>query len=256
MSDPLRVIGTGERAARWNVAMTAALADLHHAGALEDTLRFHRYPASVLIGRHQVLSQAAHVDRCAAGGVELARRMSGGGAVYMAPGALAWDLVIARRRVDTDLTRAAAAIGEALAAGLMLLDLPARYDARIGITIDGRKLCGLSGYFDGGTLVSQGTILIDTDLSGMRRFLKSPMPGVEMVTVRRILGRAPDAGEIEAALACGLAQALDRPLRRQEPDAAELRCADERHAAECGRDSFVHDPAWSQDAHTNRRAAS
>lgn len=256
MSVSLRVIETGERAARWNVAMTAALADLHHAGALADTLRLHRYPASVLIGRHQVLAQAAHVDRCAAEGVELARRVSGGGAVYMAPGALAWDLVIARRRVDMDLTRASAVIGEALAAGLARLGLPARYDARIGIAVGGRKLCGLSGYFDGGTLISQGTILIDTDLSEMRRFLKSPMPGVEMTTARRLLGRAPDAGEIEAALARGLAQALGRSVLRQEPDAAELRCADEWHAAECGRDSFVHDPAWSQDAPADRRAAS
>jgi lipoate-protein ligase A len=256
MSDPLRIIETGERAARWNVAMTAALADLHHAGALEDTLRFHRYPASVLIGRHQVLSQAAHADRCAAEGVEIARRMSGGGAVYMAPGALAWDLVIARRRVGADLTRASAVIGEALAAGLARLGLPARYDARIGITIDGRKLCGLSGYFDGGTLVSQGTILIDTDLSEMRRFLKSPVSGLALATVRQTLGRAPGAGEIEAALARGLAQALGRPMRRQEPDAAELHCADAWHAAECGRDSFVHDLAPSLDMAAERRAAS
>ena len=44
MTSPIRILDTGLRPARWNVAMTAALAARHADGATPDTVRFHRYP--------------------------------------------------------------------------------------------------------------------------------------------------------------------------------------------------------------------
>ncbi len=48
----LRIIDTGVKPSRWNIAVTAALLELHRIGATPDTVRFHRYPRSVLIGRN------------------------------------------------------------------------------------------------------------------------------------------------------------------------------------------------------------
>lgn len=248
MSPALRILDTAEMPARWNVAMTAALTELHRAGRIADTLRFHRYPAAVLIGRHQNLGQAVHVSRCRAAGIELARRVTGGGAVYMAPGALAWDLVIGRDTVGSRLNHAAAAVGEAVAAALARLGLPARYRAENEIEIAGRKICGMSGYFDGGTLVYQGTILADASLSDMAQFLKLPSKRTQslrhdlsqrLASLTEILGRNPDPDEIENAIATGLADALGRSPIRGDLTAEESELADEWHRAEFGLESFV-----------------
>ncbi len=248
MSAPLRVIDTGEMSARWNVAMTAVLTELHRTGEIPDTLRFHRYPASVLIGRHQVLGQSVHVDRCHAAGIELARRVTGGGAVFMAPGALAWDLVVARRTVGADLKRAAATIGEALASSLARLGLATRYRPENEIEIAGRKICGMSGYFDGGTLVYQGTIMADTSLVDMAQVLKLPLKArylhrnlaERLMTVAEVLGRKPDSGEIEGAIAAGLSHALGWVPTYEAATAKEMRLAEEWHVSEFGSDAFVN----------------
>jgi lipoate-protein ligase A len=166
----------------------------------------------------------------------------------MAPDALAWDLVIARKSLGTQLDRAAAAIGGALAAGLARLGLPARYRPENEIEIAGRKVCGLSGYFDGGTLVYQGTILVDTSLAEMARYLN--VPGARaassrsdlerrLITVAGCLGRRPDHNEIVDAMAAELSRSLGRSDVRDRLSAEELELADERYRDEFGLDSFV-----------------
>ena len=62
MTAPIRILDTGLRPARWNVAMTAALAARHADGAAPDTVRFHRYPACVLLGRSQVAAEAVDLE--------------------------------------------------------------------------------------------------------------------------------------------------------------------------------------------------
>ena len=57
MSKSFRVIDTGLRDGREQIAFDQALVDLHQAGEIPDTIRFLRFPPTVLIGRHQALSQ-------------------------------------------------------------------------------------------------------------------------------------------------------------------------------------------------------
>ena len=90
MKQPLRILDTGLKDARWNIAMTAALAELHAEGRIQDTVRLHRYPPCVLLGRSQTMECAADLDHCRRAGVALARRVTGGGAVFMSPRMLAW----------------------------------------------------------------------------------------------------------------------------------------------------------------------
>jgi len=240
MTRALRAIDTGLRPARWNVAMTAALAALHRAGEIPDTIRLHRYQRSVLIGRSQDLDQAVDRARCRADGVECARRVTGGGAVYMAPGALAWDLVVDRRRLAAMPLAANEAAGAAIAGGLACLGLEARFRAPNAIEVDGRKICGMSAYLDGASLVQQGTILLDTDLAEMERYLRAP-PGAHgaLTTLAAALGRAPSPATVGAAIAEALAALLSCRLVAEMPRAAELSLADDIHAGEVGRDSFV-----------------
>src|SRR5580704_6583274 len=98
MSAVLRVIDTGLQPPRWNIAMTAALAELYGAGEIPDTLRFQRFQPCVLVGRNQDIRREVRLDCCRQKGVALARRLTGGGAVYMDAGILSWEIVAGRRR--------------------------------------------------------------------------------------------------------------------------------------------------------------
>jgi lipoate-protein ligase A len=74
MSGSLRLLDTGLEDARWNVAVTAALLELHAEGRVPDTLRFHRYRRCLLVGASQSVDGAP-----GAGGAQVVRRVTGGG---------------------------------------------------------------------------------------------------------------------------------------------------------------------------------
>src|SRR5262245_11666769 len=116
MTHPIRIIDTGLSPARWNVAMTAALAELHEKAEIPDTLRFHRYPRCVLLGRSQDADRAANLAYCRSEGMDIARRVTGGGAVFMCPELLAWDVVVDRAAWAAPLEAITRHVGEGIAA--------------------------------------------------------------------------------------------------------------------------------------------
>ncbi|MDP9135211.1 MAG: hypothetical protein M3N56_10350 [Actinomycetota bacterium] len=85
MVQPIDVLDTGLRGARANIALDAALVEAHRAGLLGDTIRLLRFTRSALVGRHQVLAREVDIGWCDAQGVELARRLTGGGAIVFEP---------------------------------------------------------------------------------------------------------------------------------------------------------------------------
>lgn len=249
MIGPMRWIDTGLGAARFNVAMTAGLCALHRAGRIGDTLRFHRYPPSVLIGRHQMLGREVRVEHCRRHQIEVARRVTGGGAVYMSPGILAWDIVAQRRCFAGDLDEIVALICTAMAAGLTPLGLSARFRRSNDVVIEGRKISGCSGSFEGATVLLQGTVLIDVDLAEMTEALILPMPAGKTATLRllaerltslaRALGTPPPLADVTHALVAGLSHALGREVKNAAVGGEEITLAERLLADEIGTRSFV-----------------
>lgn len=260
MSNPLRVLDTRLMPARWNVAMTAALAELHRAGAIPDTLRFHRYPRSVLLGRHQSLRREVRVERCRSRKIEIARRTADGPAVFMSPGILAWDLVVDRRSFGPLLNKATQFIGAAVAAALARLGLSARFKFPDAIVIDGRRSGSLTAEFDGPSLVTQGTILIGSDPNEMPAVLKTAAAAEEnkrqTASLSEFLGRVAPIEDIEAVLLAQLSHALRRSVVPGVLGDEETALAERLFADEIGTDAFVTggvreykiSPAW--EAHT------
>ena len=60
----------------------------HQNGSIPDSIRFLRFPPTVLIGRHQALSQEVQVAYCQKNNIGIARRITGGGAIYFDEGQL------------------------------------------------------------------------------------------------------------------------------------------------------------------------
>jgi lipoate-protein ligase A len=253
LSKRFRVIDTGLRDGRANIAFDAALIEAHKAGTIPDTIRFLRFPPTALVGRHQALSQEIHLDHCQRHGVGVARRITGGGAIYFDQGQLGWELVFHRDTLGIgDLATLARTICEAAAAGLGALGVPARFRPRNDIEVDGRKLCGTGGFFDGDTLFYQGTVLIDMDPAAMVAALKVPKEklakrnldsaAMRVVTLKELLGhQPPNAESVKNALLDGFARRLDVTAFAAVPSGYEEALATRFHDAEIGTDAFVYE---------------
>jgi lipoate---protein ligase len=177
MRDPgtLRVLDTGLRRAAENMALNRALLESHQAGTSPHTLRFLRFTPSALIGFHQNVEQELRTDYCAAQGIDIQRRITGGGAIYFDETQIGWELYLDKAFLGTaDMGAIAKRICEAAAAGIGALGVDARYRPRNDIEVDGRKISGTGGAFDGDSIMYQGTLLIDFDVERMLRVLRIP----------------------------------------------------------------------------------
>ena len=248
-----RVIDTGIRAGRFNVALDQALIEARKADRIPDTIRFLRFQPSVLIGRHQVLSSEVDEAYCAARGIELGRRVTGGGAIYLDAAQLGWELIFDKATLGlkslADLTRE---ICEAAATGLRELGVAAAFRPRNDIEVDGRKLCGTGGFFDGSTIFYQGTVLIDLDTRVMSGALKIPYdkhakhgaasPEERIVTLRElVVGDIPSTTAIQNALLQGFQTYLGIEPLKGELSTYELDLAERLHGDEIGTEAFVRE---------------
>jgi lipoate-protein ligase A len=248
---PFRVIDTGIRGGRANIAFDQALIAARRENRIPDTIRFLRFRPSALIGMHQILGHEVQVDYCRSRGIEIGRRITGGGGLYLDEGQIGWELVFRRSSLGIfDLDTAARRICEAAAAGLGKLGLPARYRPRNDIEVEGRKIAGTGGFFDADTLFYQGTLLIDLDPAEMIAVLKIPAEKLakrdlasarhRVVTLRELLGdRLPDLPRIYGALLEGFAERLGIAPAWGAVTPHEEQLAQQLFDAEIGRDEFV-----------------
>lgn len=250
---PFRVIDTGTRDCRAQMAFDQALIDGHKAGTTPDTLRFLTFEPSVLVGRHQAISQELHLDACRTAGVGIGRRITGGGALYLDKGQFGWELVFHQSTLGlTALSDVAAALCKASAAGLSRLGIPARYRPRNDIEVEGRKISGTGGFFDGTTIFYQGTVLYDMDGAKMASLLNIPAAKLakhgqtsgaqRVVTLTQIFnGAPPPVAEVKQALIEGFAEHLGITPSWGEITAEEEATAARIHDEEIGTDDFVYE---------------
>lgn len=250
MRPPLRVIDTGVRGGRENIALDQALIESHRAGATPDTLRFLTFRPSALIGRHQDLSREIDLTYCGHNGIEVGRRVTGGGAIYLDDHQLGWELVLRRDALQGDLTAIAATICEAAAAGLAAAGIPAAYRPRNDIEVEGRKIGGTGGFFDGPTLFYQGTLILELDPRKMFGALRVPAEKrakrahdaatARVTSVAEVCGPgAPDRAAIVDAMARSFGERLGFEPVPGELSGDEAALAGDLLAEEIGTDDFV-----------------
>ncbi|MBI4193790.1 MAG: lipoate--protein ligase family protein [Betaproteobacteria bacterium] len=204
-----RVIDTGLRSAAQNIALNRALLEARQAEEIPSTLRFLRFTPSALLGYHQSAEQELNLDYCRAHGVEVQRRITGGGAIYFDETQIGWELYLHKRDVGTtDMQAIARRICHAAATAISVLGVDARFRPRNDIEVDGRKISGTGGAFDGNALLFQGTLLIDFDVEKMLRVLRIPAEKLSdkaiasarerVANLKELLGRQPDVALVKS----------------------------------------------------------
>lgn len=196
-----------------------------------------------------MLSHEVRLEYCAAKGIEVGRRITGGGGLYLDEGQACWELVLDRRSLGTDLAAITARICTAAAAGLKRLGVPAEFRPRNDIEVEGRKLSGTGGVIDGDTVFFQGTLLVDFDPLRMIEALRIPVEKLarrdledarrRVTSLREILGRVPPLAEIHAALLEGFREHLGLDPQWGTSTEDEERLARELFDEQYGTDEFV-----------------
>ncbi len=253
MSRTFRLLDAGLQAGRYNIALDQAMLELHQEGGIADSLRFIHFRPSVLVGRHQSLSAEVDLDYCRRHGIQAGRRITGGGAIYLDPGQLGWALVFGRGTLPgASLAEVARVVCEAAAAGLTGLGIEVRFRPRNDLEVEGRKIGGTGGFFDGDTLLYQGTVLVELDSAAMLGALRVPRAKIarhgldsaaqRVVSLRELLGsRTPAMETVQQALLAGFQERLGLEFRPAA--AAELRTVIQRgrqlHETQIGREEFV-----------------
>ncbi len=249
----LRVIDSGVIEGRRNIAIGQAIVELHQEGAVPDTLRFLRFPPTALVGRHQALGQEINLAYCQENGIGVVRRITGGGAIFLDPGQLGWELAIKRSTLGIhSLADVAREICEAAADGISSLGVKASYRPRNDIEVEGRKISGTGGFFDGDTLFFQGTVLVDMDPQLMVSALRVPKAKLakreldsaaqRVVTLRELLGaETPGLDQIQAALAVAFTQHFGLEIVPGELSEPELVLAEQLFREEIGTEEFVNE---------------
>ncbi|SOC03770.1 lipoate-protein ligase A [Rhodobacter sp. JA431] len=252
MTKPFRVIDTGVRPGRAQIAFDQALIEAHKAGTIPDTIRFLTFPPTVLVGRHQAIGQELNLPACRAAGVGIGRRVTGGGALYLDEGQFGWELVFHKQTLGLpSLGDVARELCEAAAEGLQSLGIAARYRPRNDIEVEGRKISGTGGFFDGDTIFYQGTILRDMDGAKMAGLLNIPAAKLarhgaqagaqRIVTMTELFnGAPPPEAEVKEALVAAFAKRLGIAPSWGAITSEEEALAQKFHDEEIGTDDFVY----------------
>jgi lipoate-protein ligase A len=202
-----RWLDTGVRGAAENLALNRALAEARRAAESPSTLRFLRFAPSAIVSLNGDPQRELDLAYCRAQGIEVQRRLTGGGAIYMDEGVLAWELYMHRAEAGAaEMPAISRRICEALARALGRFTLAARFRAPSDVIVEGRKVSGSGGAIDDEGLTYQGTLLVDFDLERMLRVLgtmdeaKLRAARAGLADLRTLLGAAPDLDALRAAL--------------------------------------------------------
>lgn len=215
-----RVIDTGLRPAAQNFALNRAFLEGHQQGDSPHTLRFLRFTPSALVGFHQDVEQELRTDYCREQGITVQRRITGGGAIYFDPTQIGWELYLDKHRLGTaDMNLISRRICEAAAVGISRLGVDAQFRPRNDIEVDGRKISGTGGAFDGDSILYQGSLLIDFDVEKMLRVLRIPAEKLSgkaiasarerVVNLKDLLGELPSFERVQNLMSEAFAEAFD-----------------------------------------------
>jgi len=234
MAATWRLLDTGIRRAAENFALNRAILEARKRGLVGSTLRFLQFGPAALLGYHQSVEQELNVDFCRSHGVEIQRRVTGGGAIYMDESVLGWELYLAKSDLGSpDMAAISRRICEVAARAVSAFGVRATYRPLTDIEVDGRKIAGTGGVFDGNALLYQGTLLLDFDIERMLRCLRLPAEMLSpeaiagararIVNLRELLGVVPPLEKIKHRIASEFATELGVELEPGELYPQEVR---------------------------------
>jgi lipoate-protein ligase A len=246
-----------------NMAVDEAVLTARIKDSAPNTLRFYRWsPSAVSVGRFQDVENEVQLDNCRKEGVDVVRRITGGGTVYHdCEGEITYSVVAKTRDLGTaDVALLYAKLYKGLAEALRTLGVKSDFCAGTqkacpNLTVKGRKISGSAQTHRGGVVLQHGTLLLDVNLEKMFTFLRVPCARTrdEVINVAREkitsvdeeLGRRISHEESASALTGGFSHALE-----MEPVEGELTPCEADLAARLLREKYSYNK-WNLSGETS-----
>ncbi|MEE9150668.1 MAG: DUF116 domain-containing protein [Thermoplasmata archaeon] len=213
---------TGVRSAAENMALDECILKAKSEGNIPNTLRFLQFsPNSVLVGYHQSVEQEIRVRFCKERGIDINRRITGGGALYFDKPQLGWEIFASKEhpKIPNRVEELYEKLCEGAIIGLKKLGVNAAFRPKNDIEVEGRKISGTGGALEGGTFLFQGTLLTDFDVDTMLRALRIPIEKLKDKEIESVkervtclsweLGYVPELVEMKNALKEGFEEVFE-----------------------------------------------
>jgi len=149
---------------------------------------------TVVIGRNQNAWRECRIESLERDGGKLARRLSGGGAVYHDLGNLNFTFLLPRS--EYNLHRQLAVIVDAVKG----LGIEASFSGRNDILAEGKKFSGNAFYHGRQASYHHGTVLIDVDMSKLSMYLNVSKAKMESKGVRSVASRVVNLKDLKPDL--------------------------------------------------------
>lgn len=163
----IRVLETGHNSGAWNMALDEAL--LQNLNDIPILRLYGWNPPTVSIGYFQKMEDEVDVEMCKHLGIDVVRRLTGGGSV-LHDSELTYSFLT--RKYPQSIIESYKVICDAVIIGLSKLGFNAKFSPLNDIVVNGKKISGNAQTRKNGALLQHGTILLDVDFENMFSVLK------------------------------------------------------------------------------------
>jgi lipoate-protein ligase A len=235
------LLDTGHLSAAENMALDDVLLECRAKDLIPNTLRFLQFdPPAVLIGYNQSVKQEVRTEFCEMKGIDINRRLTGGGAIFFGKKTLGWEIFASKSELGAHqpVTELFERMCTGTTLALQALGIQSSFRPKNDIEIAGRKISGTGGTERDDAFLFQGTLLIDFDVDMMVHALRIPIMKLkdkeiksvkERVTcIRWELERQPSLITIKHALTKGFEEAFQIKLIERQLTIAENHLLKER----------------------------
>ncbi len=149
---------------------------------------------TIVVGRNQNPWYECRVEEFLESGGQIARRLSGGGAVYHDLGNLNFTFILPK--TEFDIPRQLSVVGMAVGAFGVQVEASGRNDLHAG----GRKFSGNAFYKAGSAAYHHGTLLVECNMDVLARYLTVDKQKLEQRGVRSVPSRVVNLRELSSEI--------------------------------------------------------
>lgn len=135
----------------------------------ENFYMLYRNKAAIVIGKHQNALAEINLNKCEEQGVEIVRRLSGGGTVFHDEGNLNYCFINKGEKGELINFRK---YSQPVLDVLQSLGVDAKFEGKSDLTISGMKFSGNASHIYRNKVMQHGTMLFSSDLSRLNSLLK------------------------------------------------------------------------------------
>jgi len=195
-----------------------------------NTIRFYCWnPSAVSIGKFQNIENEIHLSNCSKHGVDVVRRITGGGTVYHdAEGEITYSVAANKKDLKAETINAVyTKFYGGMVEALKILGIKADFNEGNAktcpnLTVNGKKISGSAQSHKKGTVLQHGTLLVNVNLQKMFTILRVPWATTCMqvvniaknriTSIQKETARNIPISDVEQALIQGFQKALNIKL--------------------------------------------